>query len=29
MKEHISFPPLEVIGQNEKNDWMQITLKSN
>jgi ribosomal protein L11 methyltransferase len=26
MEQHISFPPLEVIGKNEKNDWMQITL---
>lgn len=28
MEENISFPPLEVIGQREKNDWIQITLKN-
>lgn len=28
MEKNISFPPLEVIGHNEKNDWMQITLKN-
>lgn len=27
MEKNISFAPLEVIGMNEKNDWMQITLK--
>jgi ribosomal protein L11 methyltransferase len=27
MEKNIPFAPLEIIGVNEKNDWMQITLK--
>jgi ribosomal protein L11 methyltransferase len=27
MEDHISFPPLELLDINERNEWMQVTLK--
>lgn len=27
MEQHISFPPLEVVEINERNEWLQVTLK--
>jgi ribosomal protein L11 methyltransferase len=27
MEQHISFPPLQVVGEIEKNEWIQVTLK--